>query len=38
VAAKSKPDIIILDFTMPVMDGYEMLAKLKESSGTQDIR
>lgn len=29
-AAKDKPDIIILDITMPVMDGYEMLSKLRE--------
>ncbi|MBM3847978.1 MAG: response regulator [Verrucomicrobia bacterium] len=29
VAAREKPDIIVLDFTMPIMDGYEMLSKLK---------
>ncbi|MDB6055250.1 MAG: histidine kinase [Verrucomicrobiales bacterium] len=29
VAAKEKPDIIILDLTMPIMDGYETLTKLK---------
>src|SRR5436853_7649490 len=28
-AAKEKPDLIILDITMPVMDGVEMLTKLK---------
>src|SRR5580704_17138919 len=29
VAAKDIPDIILLDITMPVMDGVEMLTKLK---------
>lgn len=30
LAAKEKPDLIILDITMPVMTGIEMLGKLKE--------
>ena len=30
-AAAEKPDLIILDITMPVMDGVAMLIKLKES-------
>lgn len=29
VAAKAMPDLILLDVTMPVMDGVEMLSKLK---------
>ncbi|MSU63811.1 MAG: response regulator [Pedosphaera sp.] len=29
IASKEKPDIIILDLTMPIMDGYETLTKLK---------
>jgi two-component system, cell cycle response regulator len=29
VAAKESPDLILLDITMPVMDGVEMLTKLK---------
>jgi len=31
VAAKTMPDLILLDITMPLMDGVEMLAKLKSS-------
>ena len=29
VAAKVKPDVIILDYTMPIMDGNEMLVNLR---------
>src|ERR1035438_6266460 len=29
MAQRERPDIILLDLTMPVMDGAEMLAKLK---------
>lgn len=31
VAAREKPDVIILDITMPVMDGVTMLGRLKEN-------
>ena len=36
-AAREKPDLIVLDITMPVMDGKEMLAKLKGESTLKDI-
>jgi len=37
VASKEKPDIIILDLTMPIMDGYETLTKLKSDPDLKSI-
>jgi two-component system cell cycle response regulator len=37
VAAREKPDLIILDVTMPVMDGVTMLTKLKEDPALKTI-
>ena len=37
VAAKEKPDAIILDITMPVMDGITMLARLKSDPALRPI-
>jgi two-component system cell cycle response regulator len=37
LAAAEKPDLIVLDITMPVMDGVTMLTKLKENAALRAI-
>jgi two-component system cell cycle response regulator len=37
MAVKEKPQLIILDLTMPVMDGYETLTKLKSDPDLKSI-
>lgn len=37
LAAREKPDVILLDVMMPKMDGYEACRRLKEDAATKDI-
>jgi len=37
VAQAEKPDLILLDVMMPVLDGYEACRRLKEDPATKDI-
>ena len=34
---ENKPDLVLLDIMMPVMDGYQVLKKLKQDDTLKDI-
>ena len=36
-AEELQPDVILLDIMMPIMDGWEVLVKLKENEATKNI-
>ena len=36
VAAREKPDLIVLDYNMPVMDGITMLRRLREDAALRN--
>lgn len=36
-AQREHPDLVLLDIMMPVMDGYEVCARMKKDPATQDI-
>ncbi len=37
IAERVSPDLVLLDIVMPVMDGYEVFARLKQIEGLKDI-
>ncbi len=37
LACSENPDLIVTDFQMPVMDGFELVKKLRENEQTKDI-
>jgi CheY-like chemotaxis protein len=36
-AQRQRPDAIVLDLMMPVMDGYQVLAELRDDERTKDV-
>lgn len=35
---REKPDLLLLDLVMPIMDGFAVLEKLRSNPATQDLR
>lgn len=38
LAEERQPEVILLDIMMPVMDGYEVLARLRSNEKTKDVK
>ena len=36
-ATTERPDLILMDLNLPVMDGWELMRRLKENAGTRSI-
>jgi DNA-binding response OmpR family regulator len=37
LAAEAPPDLVVLDLMLPAMDGFEVLAALRDSDATRDV-
>ena len=37
VAAREKPDLVLLDISLPEMDGYEVAARIRQTEGIEHI-